>query len=212
MSQSLQEKVATVAIIDSHKSILDAFSLYFSQSAFSVVCFDNPSEFLGAALEKTDFDIIMINPAVIRASERDTIVRLNAEGSRGSVILFADKFYPAAFRNFMSNGVKGFIPRSYSMSSIESVLNVILDGQMFLPVELIDSSLSYEGQSKQKILTDIEVKIISYVSEGKTNKEIAFELNLSEMKVKMLIRKLCQDLDSRNRAHLAVNSLLSGII
>ena len=53
-------------------------------------------------------------------------------------------------------------------------------------------------------IDDRERTILRAVSEGKTNKTIANELETTEVAIKMKMRGICSKLDAKNRAHAAM--------
>lgn len=58
-------------------------------------------------------------------------------------------------------------------------------------------------------LSEIELKIVSLVSDGKTNKEIAQELNYSIDTVKTYLKHIFKKLHAKSRAHVAAKYLLN---
>jgi len=53
-------------------------------------------------------------------------------------------------------------------------------------------------------LSQRENEVLAGLCDGKSNKEIARDLGLQEVTIKLHVRTLCKKLDARNRTHAAV--------
>jgi two-component system nitrate/nitrite response regulator NarL len=54
--------------------------------------------------------------------------------------------------------------------------------------------------------------VLSYLGEGKKNKQIAVSLGLSEGTVKMHVMSICKKLDATNRTHAVINARNTGLL
>lgn len=61
-------------------------------------------------------------------------------------------------------------------------------------------------------VTPLETLIIERVAAGKTNKEIAWETQMSDVSIKMHMRTICKKLDAKNRAHAAIRAREMGLL
>ena len=61
-------------------------------------------------------------------------------------------------------------------------------------------------------LTPREIDILELVVEGKTNKEIAYTLNISENTVKIHLRNILEKLHLQNRIQAAVYAVRQGLV
>lgn len=89
-------------------------------------------------------------------------------------------------------GVSGYIPKTSANAVIISAVNLIMSGGVYIPPELLDNRLKPEFASlledepaPNHILTPRQIEVIQAVAEGKSNKQIAYELGLSEGTVKL---------------------------
>jgi DNA-binding NarL/FixJ family response regulator len=61
-------------------------------------------------------------------------------------------------------------------------------------------------------LSDKEMEVLSYLAEGKPNKEIANELNLAEPTVKMHVTAICRKIGAQNRTQAVVMARDLGLV
>lgn len=98
-------------------------------------------------------------------------------------------------------GAKGFIPKTVSFQEMNDALSLIMQGDIYLPTKDKHSSTSTNG------LTERQQEILYKLSCGRTNKELARDLGISEATVKRHIYNIFQCLDAKNRID-AVNIAL----
>src|SRR5690606_8281318 len=97
-------------------------------------------------------------------------------------------------------GVHGYILKSAEDGEIVEALNQIIGGQIYAPPELAESSASAREDSAAKAtLTPRQRDVLDLMVGGKTNKEIARALELSESTVKIHVAALFRALGVRNR-------------
>lgn len=100
----------------------------------------------------------------------------------------------------LAAGVHGYILKSAEDEEIVEALNQIMAGQIYAPPELAEpSSSSREEASPKATLTPRQQDVLNLMIGGKTNKEIARELDLSESTVKIHVAALFRALGVRNR-------------
>ncbi|NTS76946.1 response regulator transcription factor [Catenovulum sp. SM1970] len=104
----------------------------------------------------------------------------------------------------MGFGALGFISKASSSKQIAEAIEQILEGDTYVPEHLIDQieNLSEEDQalaSKISELTPQQYKVLTFVHQGYLNKQIAFELNISEATVKAHMTAIFRKLGVTNR-------------
>ena len=111
-------------------------------------------------------------------------------------------------------GVSGYVSKSFPNNIIISAINLVLAGGMYIPPDLVKmgaSSISEQisgmmkefGDAKEtsdsKLLTPRQKEVLECLSEGLSNKQIAYKLGLSEGTVKIHITLLMRALNVTNR-------------
>ena len=113
------------------------------------------------------------------------------------------------------NGVRGTISRSISPDLLLRCVRKVAAGETWIDNQsltlLIDA---YRLQATQGVNTKVaprlspkEISIITYISQGKRNKEIAHHIGTSEQVVKNYLRKIYDKLGVSDRLELALYSL-----
>ena len=104
----------------------------------------------------------------------------------------------------MGYGAMGFIPKSSSSDDIANAINQILEGDTWLPTELKNKVAEIQGEDREiaaqvASLTPQQYRVLQYLHEGLLNKQIAYELHISEATVKAHITAIFRKLGVYNR-------------
>ena len=104
-------------------------------------------------------------------------------------------------------GASGFISKSAQLDTIKQAIGEVIQGRKWLP-EHIDTEADNQEKSaiEQKIatLTPQQFRVLGMVSEGLLNKQIAWELNISEATIKAHITAIFRKLGVRNRTQAVI--------
>lgn len=119
----------------------------------------------------------------------------------------------AVIRRAVSFGASGYIPKSVPIDEMRGAVDEILSGEVWVP-EDVDMSSDEDGEVEQLIerfatLTPQQVRVLMMLREGLLNKQIAYELSVSEATVKAHVSAILQKLnvDSRTQAVIAASKI-----
>jgi two-component system nitrate/nitrite response regulator NarL len=100
----------------------------------------------------------------------------------------------------ISAGARGFLPKTLMAQELGAALRLICGGGTFVPPGFLDSP----DAEQPPALTTREVEVLRGLCCGRSNKELARELGLQEVTIKLHVRTLCRKLEARNRTHAAM--------
>ncbi len=133
------------------------------------------------------------------------------------VVICSASDNPGMIRRCLNLGASGFISKSLPVEQIRSAVKTVLDGGVWFPAEVQREAAGDELSelaARLATLTPQQVRVLSMLGQGLLNKQIAFELSVSEATVKAHVSAILQKLgvDSRTQAVIAVNriSVLDG--
>ncbi|WP_307892817.1 response regulator transcription factor [Bacillus swezeyi] len=115
------------------------------------------------------------------------------------IIMFAGDEIQAYFNKLIEAGVKGFIDKSYTDSMIVSSIILCLKGAVLFPDTLLKKLRLDSELSVDEHLTNTELDILQQVAAGKTNKEIAANLQMSTRNVEYHLSKIYKKLKVTSR-------------
>jgi DNA-binding NarL/FixJ family response regulator len=141
------------------------------------------------------------------------LLRLRTAQPGIPVVIVSASQEPGIVRRSLEMGASGYIPKSSTAEQIRTAIGAVLDGEIWVPASLDlngteDRELA-ELIQRLQTLTPQQNKVLSMLGEGLLNKQIAYELGVSEATVKAHVSAVLLKLgvDSRTQAVIALGRL-----
>lgn len=207
---------ASVLIADDHSLVREALAIVLQGTPrFRVLQSASLHETLQMiALENVD--IVLLDLVMPGMDGMSGVNKLLAAAPQTSVVLFSGSTNSRFVSQALENGARGFIPKTMSVRSVGAALQMILDGEIYVPAsmlsELKSERVTVPGSAVSADLSEIERHTLSMAASGKTNKEIAWALQTTEVLVKMHMRSICRKLQAKNRTHAAIRARELGMM
>ena len=123
---------------------------------------------------------------------------------------------PAVIRRCMEFGASGFIPKTLGTDAMRQAIARVLQGEVGTPPD-VDLARQSDAETAAMIarlssLTPQQVRVLMMLSGGLLNKQIAYELGVSEATVKAHVSAILQKLgvESRTQAVIAAGRIEAG--
>lgn len=193
---------SSILIADDHILLADAVAMALAAPPrdYNTRIATTLDQTRSALASGTHFDLVMLDlkmPGMLGLKSINEVISLAAPTP---VVLLSGNADRALVRSAVDNGARGLIPKTLPLKSLVSVVELVLSGQIFVPVD----DLGDERKSRvatEAPLSERETGIVRLAAEGRRNKEIASAIGVTEVTVKMHMRAICRKLNARNRAH-----------
>lgn len=154
--------------------------------------------------EQEDLDILLLDLHMPGNADLYGLIRIREEYPSLPIAVVSGSEDANIVSKVMGYGAMGFIPKSSSSDDIASAINQILEGDTWLPKELKNKVAEIEGEDREiaaqvASLTPQQYRVLQYLHEGLLNKQIAYELHISEATVKAHITAIFRKLGVYNR-------------
>ena len=173
-------------------------------------------EEVAAAIDQNDdIDIILYDLNMPGTRAFSGLIYLRAQFPATPVCVVSASEDAATIRNAMAIGASGFVPKSASTDDIRAAIETILAGGQWAPRD-VDLSLTDDPNAdliaRLRSLTPQQVRVLMMLSEGLLNKQIAYELGVSEATIKAHVSAVLQKLqvENRTKAVLAAGRIETG--
>ncbi|WP_298677137.1 response regulator transcription factor [uncultured Lentibacter sp.] len=202
----------SVLIADDHELVRDAVAMALrADAALTVDIVQNLQDTLAYLEEKGPVDVLLLDlvmPDMNGLASIETVVEKN---KGGAVVVFSGNVSAGYLQQAIDMGCFGIIPKTLPLKSLANAIKLVASGEVFVPFSL---SASFEEAAAENAgpLKARELTILRHVSNGLTNKEIAWKLNMSEVGVKSNMRTICTKLEAKNRASAVMNAKNLGLI
>jgi len=168
--------------------------------------------------ERDDIDLLLLDLTMPGGAGLSGLVALKALQPALPVVIVSATDDAATIHHAVELGASGFISKSASMETIGEAVRAVLAGDIWTP-EGIDldhpKDPEVEGLiARLRTLTPQQTRVLTMLAEGLLNKQIAYELSVSEATVKAHVSAVLQKLgvDSRTQAVILLSRIGSDVI
>ena len=163
-----------------------------------------------------DVDLVLLDLTMPGVRGFSGLMYLRAQYPGVPVIVVSANDDPAAIRRCMEFGASGFIPKTLGTEPMRGAIQRILSGGVWTPPD-VDLSAGSDAETaalmaRMATLTPQQVRVLMMLSEGLLNKQIAYQLSVSEATVKAHVSAILQKLgvESRTQAVIAAAKIETG--
>lgn len=212
-AENVSQGKISVLIADDHRLLAETLEAYLlADGGFAVDRAETFDEALAAISAAGGYDVVLLDLGMPGMPHFAGIEQAITANNRGKVVLFSGRAGEEVALRAIEVGGAGFIPKSLSVSSFAAVIRFIAAGETYLPPFFARSRVNMPGSAERLTLSNRELEILRRICRGQKNKDIAAELDLTEVTVKAYVRSLCTKLNASNRTQAATMALASGIV
>ena len=158
--------------------------------------------------EKSDWDLVLLDLNMPGAHGFSGLVLLRGQYPQLPVVMVSAQEEAAIMARAREFGASGFIPKSSPLEEIQQAVKTVLDGDVWWPVQTAaNPMLTAEQKAASEglaSLTPQQFRVLTMVCDGLLNKQIAYELNVSEATVKAHVTAIFRKLNVRTRTQAAL--------
>lgn len=123
---------------------------------------------------------------------------------------------PADVRRALDSGAQGYISKAASSAAMLDAIRQVLSGDTFISPGLVipDGAIGPNGgdaEAVRQTLTPRQRDVLAMLRQGKSNKEIARDLDLAEITVKLHVTAILRALGVENRTQAAILAAKIGL-
>ena len=155
-----------------------------------------------------EFDLVLLDLSMPGARGFSGLMYLRAQYPGVPVAVVSANDDPTAIRRCMEFGASGFIPKTLAVEGMRAAISRILGGGVWTPPDIDLASGSdaeaAELMGRMATLTPQQVRVLMMLSEGLLNKQIAYELGVSEATIKAHVSAILQKLGVESRTQAVI--------
>lgn len=207
-----------ILIADEHPLYRDRLALDLEQQFPDTIIIQasNFSQAVKIIYEESGIDFILLDLDMVDVNWADGIKLLEQKAPDIKIIGLSVCEDIRKIRKVLNKNIKGFIPKRSESKTIKQAIKNILNGSSYIPSAL--SKTDNEGLETPhykisiKSLTHRQSQVLDLIAEGKSNKQIAYEIGVSEATVKLHINALLRSLNVTNRTQAVITAQKMGLI
>ncbi|GAB6174265.1 response regulator transcription factor [Paradesulfitobacterium aromaticivorans] len=197
-----------VMIIDDHDVVRMGLRVLLDDSEYEVIHeADGVTEALRLVRQRVP-DIVLLDVRLADGSGIDACRLIKQEFPEVRILMFTSYEDEQAVIEAIEAGASGYLLKQISREGLREAVGKVLRGEAFLDPALAMSVLSRvrklsQNMTQEELLTKKEKEVMLKVAQGKSNRQIAQELYLSEHTVRNHVSSILQKLNLSSRVQLA---------
>jgi DNA-binding NarL/FixJ family response regulator len=200
--------VATVLIVDDAELFREALKAAFTQEGFNVVAVAADAMAGIDLAREHEPDLVMLDLLMPGMSGLEVVATILKASPRSRVVLLTASESAEDLLSAVKAGASGYLTKDTQLPRLASAMRDVLDGGAAVSPAMggklfsaLRDLLRHNGATalRQPELTGREIEILGLVGEGKTSKEIADELFISENTVRNHVRNILDKLGMKSR-------------
>ena len=150
-----------------------------------------------------DADLLLMDLNMPGAHGFSALVHLRALHPQLPVVVVSAREEAAVMRRALDHGALGFIPKSVDSDTIGEAIGQVLDGERWAPAEAHAAPAigrdERETAERLRELTPQQFRVLQMLGAGRLNKQIAYDLGVSEATIKAHVTAILRKLGVTNR-------------
>ncbi|WP_373503061.1 response regulator [Aestuariivirga sp.] len=204
-----------ILIVDDHPLFREALKQAISGGvAQATVALAGSLDAATALLDKDDnFDLILLDLRMPGVQGLSGLIYLRAQYPNIPVVIVTASDDQGLVQKALNLNASGFIPKTSGIETIIAAVNAVLKGDIWVPEGLAEATAADkeadEIARRIATLTAQQIRVLMMLREGLLNKQIAYELNVSEATIKAHVSAILQKLNvsSRTQAVIAASRI-----
>ena len=203
-----------ILIADDHALFRDNLAQYIGDiqpQAVVLQVFDFEQAFKLLKKEQ-NIDMIIVDLDATGVKAYDNLLKIKEISNDIQIIVISSSEDINQIQKILSENIRGYIQKSADFAVLKEAFIQIFNGQTYIPQAL--KNIENETYSKRTIknLTNRQSQVLDLIAQGKSNKQIAYEMGVSEATVKLHINALLRSLKVNNRTQAVITAQKIGLI
>ncbi len=204
-------RMTEILIADDHPLYRDALRRALHQAAPGASLFESATvpELLALVEAHPEAELLLLDLHMPGARGFSALAHLRGQYPGLPVIVVSAHEEASVARRALAHGAAGYIPKSSSAETIVEAIGHVRDGEIWMPASMGSASTPLrddEAQIAARVaeLTPQQFRVLAMIAEGLLNKQIAYELGVSEATVKAHMTAIMRKLGCNNRTQVAL--------
>ena len=201
-----------ILIADDHDLLRDTLVLFLEKEG------DIATSAVGTLEQAVDcikvderYDLILLDYNMPGMNGLEGLRRAIALSGGQRVALISGEATKQIAEDALQAGAAGFVPKSLPAKSLVSAVEFMAMGEQFAPIDFMTAVDNSPSNPLVDKLTERELQVLKGLTEGKSNKEIARDLDIQEPTVKLHMKTLYRKVGAANRTQAALFAREAGL-
>jgi DNA-binding NarL/FixJ family response regulator len=202
-----------VLIADDHDLLRDTLVAFLgAEDGFDLGTAASYTEAVQRIHEDAPYDLVLLDYKMPGMHGLETLREAMALKGGQRVALISGEATREIAEQALAMGAAGFVPKTLPAKSLVNAVRFMAMGEIYAPIAFMTAPAEpVQTHPLAKRLTPREMDVLKGLCDGKSNKEIARDLGLTEPTVKLHMKTLYRKLDVSNRTQAAITARDTGL-
>jgi DNA-binding NarL/FixJ family response regulator len=201
-----------VLLADDHDLFLETVGAYLEARADITVETCGTLDDACARLEAgTRYDLVLLDFSMPGMRGLDGLTRALACSGGIPVGIMSGTATRDTANSAIAAGAVGFLPKTMAAKSLVNAIRFMAMGETYVPLDFLNGTGPGTEGDLAASLSERERQVLQGLCRGASNKEIARDLDLQEVTVKLHVKTLCRKLGATNRTQAALIGREAGL-
>jgi DNA-binding NarL/FixJ family response regulator len=199
-----------VLIVEDHPVFQEGLTLILtSQPDIKVVAAVSNSNDAVVEFRRHRPDITLMDQRLPGSTGTDALTIIRGEFPQARVIMLSTSEGDKEIERSLQAGAVAYLLKSTPKDELLHVIRSVHNGRKHIPSDVASRLAEYIGEED---LTPRELEVLELIRAGHRNKEISFQLSISETTVNFHVRNLMDKLRANDRAHAVSIAMRRGFL
>ena len=199
-------------IADDHDLVRDTLASFLTaEGEFEVALAKDLTEACAAITDSGPFDLVLLDYGMPGMNGLTGLGKAIEISEGRPVAIMSGTATRSVAQEAVDAGAAGFLPKTVAAKSLVNAVRFMAMGEIYVPLDFLNTDDETADNPLAEKLTERELQVLNGLCRGLANKEIARELDLQEVTIKLHVKTLCRKLDAKNRTHAAMIAKEAGL-
>ncbi|MBD3626135.1 MAG: response regulator transcription factor [Rhodobacteraceae bacterium] len=201
-----------ILIADDHDLLRDTLNLFLeSEGGIQTVCVPDLESAMEAIDAQGPFDLVLLDYNMPGMNGLDGLERMMKHAGGQRVALISGVANRDIAEKALAAGAAGFLPKTLTAKTLSNAVRFMAMGEKYAPLDFMTATEEAPRNAMAEKLSKRELQVLEGLTEGKSNKEIARDLDVTEPTVKLHVKTLYRKIGAANRTQAALLAKEAGL-
>ena len=201
-----------ILIADDHDLLRDTLVMFLeTQGDIQTTCAKDLPEAVSALQQDASYDLVLLDFNMPGMNGLDGLEHVLRTYPGVKVALMSGVATRAIAEKALAQGASGFLPKTLTAKSLVNAVKFMAMGEQYAPLEFMTAEEDVPANELAEKLSKRELQVLQGLTEGKSNKEIARDLDVQEPTVKLHMKTLYRKIGAPNRTQAALLARDAGL-
>ncbi|MDQ3877073.1 MAG: response regulator transcription factor [Actinomycetota bacterium] len=162
---------------------------------------------------RTAVDVVLMDVKLAGKMSGLEATKRIKEGSPDTKVLVLTMFTdPGTVAEAVKAGADGYLSKGSSSEAVLQAIRDVAEGRSVLDPNVTEGIFGRIGKRDPRALSDRELEVLQELSHGRSTREVAEHLHVSEETVKTYLKQIFRKLDVRDRTEAVAEAFRRGLV